>query len=264
MVGAVEAFREFECVWIKDAISLERRRALAGFVAEHNERFERRFAAEFGFPLSDTARLAEWLDEGAGSSSRYASLSPEWKHLVRGELPLEVRISPSLKVICEEPWLTAFLRETLNDPIIRMHHPPSIRVARPGMSSSLVPLHQDRSYATHLREFVTVWVPLCDIDDAAGGLEVVARARTGDAIPHRTAGIWLNMEGTVSDDDRVPMFCRFGDVIVFGPQLVHGSRPNRSARIRLSVDYRFFASRETSPKHFYDLEHREVIPPSEV
>ena len=46
-----------------------------------------------------------------------------------------------------------------------VHYPPMIRFKLADAPSSIVPVHQDIAYNRHLSDFITVWVPLVDIDD---------------------------------------------------------------------------------------------------
>lgn len=235
------------------------------FVQKQAEIHARTFANEYGFEIDDSVQLSAFLGAQEGHGTRYATLSADHKHLVRGELPLSCRIEPLLRAICDEPRLVALVRALLDDAAIRMHHPPSIRVSRPAMTSSLVPLHKDEDYVTHIGEFVTVWLPLCSIDELLGGLAIVPRSCPSGALhPPRLGaeGIWHDEAVDVPENRRTFIPCEIGDIIVFGPKLLHGSRPNRSNRIRYSIDYRFFPSRQPTSKHYYDLEHRVVIAPT--
>jgi ectoine hydroxylase-related dioxygenase (phytanoyl-CoA dioxygenase family) len=52
-----------------------------------------------------------------------------------------------------------------------------------------------------------------------------------------------------------------GDVVVMGEETVHESMANRSSRIRLSIDFRFFGDGSRSSKHYLDLAQRRVVAP---
>ena len=45
-----------------------------------------------------------------------------------------------------------------------------------------------------------------------------------------------------------------GDVVIFKKDIAHGSIPNRSKKIRLSLDLRFFSDTTISKKMFLNIE----------
>ena len=53
-----------------------------------------------------------------------------------------------------------------------------------------------------------------------------------------------------------------GDCLVLNRWVVHGSVANTSDRTRVSTDFRFFPSRETSTKHYLDMQEWRVIDPA--
>lgn len=253
---------ETGCVLLRQCIGKAAFSAVSEFVYEELDRFRKVFSEHFGFAWGDTRRLDELLGEKRDGGSPYDALSPELKHLVRGELPLSVRIAPQLKAVAHEPVLMEAVRAILRDPVVRMHNPPSVRASFPQAHSAMVPTHQDASYVWHLSEFVTVWTPLCAIDAECGGIEILPRSHELAPIAQQPSAIWLEAPSGYDNAQMVPIHCEPGDAILFGPRLMHRSCANRSQRVRCSIDYRFFSQRIQSPKHFYDIEARAVRAPA--
>jgi len=246
------------CVLAKGILSDDAVQVISDYVYKEVEKHAAVFYRYFGFDWNDTARLADLVSANHDRSAAYDALPPDVQHLVRGELPLSVRISPKLKAIAHEPSLMKGVRAILGDPVVRLHHPPSVRAAQPGMTNSLVPLHQDASYAWHLPDFLTVWVPLCPIDDSCGGIEILPNSHTMPLIQPEPRAIWSELKCQPAQGRLVPIHCEPGDAILFGPRLLHASRPNRSNQIRCSIDYRFFSHRYPTSKRYYDIEAREI------
>ncbi|QEX15072.1 hypothetical protein FRZ44_03520 [Hypericibacter terrae] len=183
------------------------------------------------------------------------------RRVAAGHYPLQVRLDRRLWAIAQQPAVQALVRSLLDVTSLRMHMPPMARFILPGNDDAGVPAHQDISYNTHMADFVTVWVPLVEIDEACGGITVFPGS---DKQVWPTAsmhhGVWL--EG-IDTSNRRPVDCSPmspGDALLFKPLLVHRSMPNRSDHIRYSMDCRFFGGDKTS-KHYLDMDRWEVIAP---
>lgn len=176
-----------------------------------------------------------------------------------GQYPLETRLSERLWDIPLEPRLQAIVRDALGSADLYMHMPPMARRIDPGNSLAAVPAHQDIAYNKHLPPFVTVWVPLVEIDEACGGVSVFEGRRGAQSVARGPD--WLEALPTdgLTLHRSPPM--QTGDVLIFDPLTVHQSEPNTSDHPRLSVDYRFFAE-PRSTKHFLDLQSWRLAPPS--
>lgn len=259
---AARHLREVGCILAKGVVAPVVIQDIAEYVHGEAGSYAALFESRLGFPWSDAARLARLVGPDTGRSLAYETLPPDMQHLVRGELPLPVRISPRLKTIAHEPALMAIVRAAVDDPIVRLHHPPSVRCSQPGTAQALVPLHQDAGYAWHLADFLTVWVPLCEINESCGGIEILPGSHTAPITSHTPRAIWRVMDGDMPRQRLVPIFCEPGDAILFGPRLLHASRANTSGGVRCSIDYRFFSHRYPTPKRYYDIEARAVLPGS--
>jgi hypothetical protein len=129
-----------------------------------------------------------------------------------------------------------------------MFRNPNIRYSLPQHSSYVTPAHQDHFFIRGTSAFCTLWIPLMDLDATMGGLVVAAgshklglrehveqeevysyvfRGRRQKGVPlAEIGGPWLT-------SDYHP-----GDVLLFHNLTLHWALPNRSDRIRLSIDTR--------------------------
>jgi ectoine hydroxylase-related dioxygenase (phytanoyl-CoA dioxygenase family) len=198
----------------------------------------------------------------AGARGGVGSLSKSTRDALSGHFSLETRLSPVLWTVPYSERFQAMLKALLGSDTIFMHMPPTARYVLPGNIHAGVPPHQDISYNKHMTDFVTIWVPFVDIDDECGG---VTMYRGSGHVPE------YKVEQLASDfwQKGVPtngyeaLHCkiRAGDVLALNKVIIHGSTANRSNRIRISTDFRFFGGRDRSTKHFLDLQQRKVIPP---
>jgi hypothetical protein len=228
--------------------------------------------------------LSKALDKTAGLFARYgialdapdcgrqverlletASVPAEDRHVLLGHFPLPVRLGEALWQIPFSLAETPFLYDLLGARQLFVHMPPTARFVLPGNVKAAVPAHQDISYNKHLGPFCVVWVPLVEIDRSCGGMAVYPRSQgRGELFAGETVA---PTDGWIPGID-VTRFERAelhplapGDVVIMGSETVHESMANRSARTRLSVDFRFFGDNSRSSKHYLDLAQRRVIAP---
>jgi hypothetical protein len=195
-----------------------------------------------------------------------ASVPAEDRHVLLGHFPLPVRLGEALwqvpASLADQPLLYDLLGATK----LFVHMPPTARFVLPRNVKAAVPAHQDISYNKHLGPFCVVWVPLVAIDAACGGMAVFPRTQgRGELFAGATvapADGWIPGIDTATLE-RVELHpLSPGDVVVMSSETVHESMPNRSARTRLSVDFRFFGDNSHSSKHYLDLAQRRVIAPA--
>jgi len=53
-----------------------------------------------------------------------------------------------------------------------------------------------------------------------------------------------------------------GDAVILGRTTIHESMPNKSDRVRVSCDFRFFGERSHSTKHYLDLASNTIVSPA--
>jgi hypothetical protein len=217
--------------------------------------------ARYGIALGapDCGRQVERLLETA-------SVPAEDRHVLLGHFPLAARLGEALWQIPLSLAAQPFLYDLLVATKLFVHMPPTARFVLPGNLKAAVPAHQDISYNKHLGPFCVVWVPLVEIDAACGGMAVYPRTQgRGELFAGETvapADGWIPGID-VSRLERVELHpLAPGDVVVMGSETVHESMANRSARTRLSVDFRFFGDNSRSSKHYLDLAQRRVIAPA--
>jgi hypothetical protein len=202
------------------------------------------------------AAIAHWSGE-----AHLEGLGRDLRQQLCGHFPLATRLSPHLWTIAREPRLQEVLCALLGTDRLFMHLPPTARFVLPGNLLAGVPAHQDISYNRHMTRFVTVWTPLVGIDESCGGVEICAGSGADPEQPVAAEGpFWLRGVDT-GGRPMVHPHLEPGDVLVLNPWVVHASRPNRSGRIRLSVDCRFFGSDGRSDKHHLDLRTWQVVEP---
>lgn len=135
------------------------------------------------------------------------------------------------------------------------------KIARVGLphDDHIVAPHQDHPLIQGTPDVLTVWVPVGDAPDELGGLRVLTGSHRGGLRPVR-ANVRVGGLELVEDLDgeagwRTADF-RAGDALVFHSLTIHAAKPNRTDRLRMSVDYRYQALREpvvegTLVPHYY-------------
>jgi hypothetical protein len=102
-------------------------------------------------------------------------------------------------------------------------------------------IHQDGPYNPGL-DFFVVWIPLMMINETLGGLGVVPTAQSrGSLQPSSEPNAFhlpFILPDTFADEDRYRIDYQPGDALIFGPWTPHCGMPNRSGRLRLSIDIR--------------------------
>ena len=196
----------------------------------------------------------------AGEQNALKNLSKETSDTLSGHFSTQARLSPELLKIPRQAGLQEVLRAVLGDERLFLHMPPTARFVLPGNIYAAVPAHQDAVYNKHMSNFVTIWVPLVPIDDECGGIRMFKGIAPEYPIENDPSNFWhksVPADGRESEDLNFAV----GDLVAIHPLNVHQSRMNRSARVRFSIDFRFFGGRDTSTKHHLDLQTWQVIKP---
>ncbi len=106
--------------------------------------------------------------------------------------------------------------------------------------------HQDGVYNYGI-DFITCWVPLMEIDEQVGGLAVVPGSHKAVHYAKHSGPAGVNRTGVFPDSAwRRPNY-KPGDLLMFHSMTAHAGLPNRSDKIRLSVDIRFLPSSVPKP-----------------
>jgi 1-deoxypentalenic acid 11beta-hydroxylase len=135
---------------------------------------------------------------------------------------------------------------------------PNIRYSLPDHSQYVTPAHQDRFFIRGTTTFCTLWIPLMHLDESMGGLVVAAGSHKRGLREHaeqedvysyvfkgrRQKGVRL----AEIDEPGLTAEYQPGDALLFHNLTLHWALPNRSDRIRLSIDTR--AQPATAPRTF--------------
>jgi 1-deoxypentalenic acid 11beta-hydroxylase len=124
----------------------------------------------------------------------------------------------------------------------------NIRYALPQDRLHITPPHQDHFFIRGNSEFRTLWVPLMEIGRDVGGLALAAGSHHRGLREHREQeNVYSYLmkgrkqSGVALEDITEPWLTtdyRPGDVLVFHSLMLHWALPNRSERVRLSLDAR--------------------------
>ncbi|HWK96689.1 MAG TPA: phytanoyl-CoA dioxygenase family protein [Pseudolabrys sp.] len=191
----------------------------------------------------------------------FEKLSAGTKSILSGHFPLSVRLSEELWAVPRAASFRKLIEKLVGSADLRMHMPPAARFVLPGNVHAGVPAHQDYVYGNHMSDFITVWVPLVDIDDKCGGLAIFEGSHLKPiAIGDSGGPFWLEAVPTKAYR-RVECPIRAGGAIIMNKYIIHESIGNRATHSRLSIDYRFFGKESTSTKHFLDMQSWKVVAP---
>ncbi|MGB6943699.1 MAG: phytanoyl-CoA dioxygenase family protein [Bryobacteraceae bacterium] len=199
------------------------------------------------------ARIAEY--EGRG-------LPKALRHYLTGEFDLETRLDTRICALLAAPKVRDVLVNLLETPRYYIHYPPMVRFKTADAPGSILPPHQDFAYNTHLRGFITIWVPLTDIDDDVGGIVVYPGSHRGERVDHSPSGPWAHglKEQIAGMYTKQAIHMHVGDALLFPPLLIHESAPHRSTkRLRYSIDFRVFGRPEDTTKSYFDPFENQVV-----
>lgn len=175
-----------------------------------------------------------------------------------GQLPLEIRLSQEINPIAKFLGNSSDLKCLIGSKKLFMHMPPMIRYISPHDDKAAVPPHQDISYASHLTDFLTLWIPLTPITPESGGVILYANEEKR-VTEEPTKENWippLEVKG-MKPLHVCPM--EVGDVLFLSPTMIHASAFNISDEPRISIDLRIFGRKDKSSKHCIDLKTLRVM-----
>ena len=135
--------------------------------------------------------------------------------------------------------------ESVIGPEILAHPQFNCQAKMPNETRSQIPWHQDLGFLHPDAEatfMVNFWIPLVDVTVENGCLEVIPGSHRAGLKPHGEVTGYPNVgirEGWVPDGQPVACPVRKGGLVVFQHKTAHRSFPNRTDRIRWSLDIRF-------------------------
>ena len=186
-----------------------------------------RFAGEQGYvflPRLIEPEAVRSLAETVGAA--WSAARGDTLALHRAVLP-----SPELERVRRHPALLAAVECILGE--CRPGFGDVVRCVRPGEAPT--PPHQDANYVRGQPTW-TAWLPLDDCPLELGPLEVWAGSHRLGALEHE--GDRLATAPKEEENWRSSALAR-GDVILFHGRTVHRAAPNRTNRVRRSVDLRW-------------------------
>lgn len=159
-----------------------------------------------------------WLEGRRG----FAYDSPEFQ-----QLQVEVHSLAAFDALRSDPRLRAALQELLGG-AVRDRQGDVCRILFPGAPEFTTPPHRDQTFLKRADPVWSVWIPLADCPRRQGSLAVLPRSNRLEpvAAPPRGAR-WRRFDFAA------------GDVLFVHSMTLHRALENRSAEIRVSVDYRY-------------------------
>jgi len=124
---------------------------------------------------------------------------------------------------------------------VLVHPKPIGRLIFPNCESLTVHAHQDYRFMSGDTECFTVWIPLHDCPTDVGPLQILEGSHRMGVINHEDENLHVPEipAQAVAEGDWVGGHIHAGDVLIFHSLTVHAASPNRSERLRLSIDCRF-------------------------
>lgn len=209
-------------------------------------------------------KLLRQLDDMIeNDASRIGDINTQSRQTLSGHISLNTRLNPVLREIPYLSSIQQIVKNILKSPSIYMHMPPAARFILPKNNYAAVPAHQDITYNRWMTDFVTMWVPLVDIDDECGGVYVYQGSGFLPEISISTDTKTFWHEG-VPTDGYTPIHCKMkkGSILILNRWIIHASAANQSNSTRYSIDYRFFGENDSSIKHYLNMQTGVVIPPN--
>ena len=185
---------------------------------------------------------AGWLQLGhdpleriANSGAACGDPDPAFKQTYREIFNLE-----SLHALPHHPALKSIMKMLAGEQVL-VHPKPIGRLIFPNCESLTVHAHQDYRFMNGDLECFTAWIPLHDCPIDAGPLQILEGSHRLGVINHEDENLHVPEIPTevVAKGDWVGGQINAGDVLIFHSLTVHAALPNRSDRLRVSLDCRF-------------------------
>jgi phytanoyl-CoA hydroxylase len=144
-------------------------------------------------------------------------------------------------------WLRALLHEPFLDvaaailgPDVVLHH--SKLFQKPSEKGSPFPMHQDWSYfPTEMDSMIAAIIHVSEADDEMGCLRVYPGSHRLGRVEESSGQQEAELLAQYPLDGATPLEAEPGDVVFFHYFTLHGSRPNRSDRVRKTVLVQMYA-----------------------
>lgn len=129
------------------------------------------------------------------------------------------------------------------------------------------PPHQDWPSCQGSINGITVWIPLINIDNTIGPLEVIPRSHSFGYLEHgdKDVPFLVNIPQEASEFLPIPM--QVGDALFFNAFTIHRSGENITDKIRLTTHFRYNDAKEPTfierkyPRHRIDCRKEGILHP---
>jgi hypothetical protein len=191
--------------------------------------------------IGEIAREAGWLQRDRPVEDAIADLSgfcvdPDPTYLTTLRRINRVEDYHALK---HHPAIIDLLERMLGGPVLS-HPRVLMRNIFPSREEYTTNAHQDFPNVQGTTEVYTAWIPLIDCPMPVGPLQIAVGSHTDGVYEFGIAGGAGGIEITDPLEGRwVSGDFAIGDVLLFHSMTVHKGLPNRSARLRMSMDVRY-------------------------
>jgi len=188
--------------------------------------------------LSDAGWLLPSLDpleHMANGTAACGDPDPSFKRTYQEVFNLE-----SFHALPHHPALKGVMEMLVGEQVL-IHPKPIGRLIFPNCDSLTVHAHQDYRFMSGDPECFTVWIPLHDCPTDLGPLQILEGSHRFGVITHEDENLHVPeiSAGALTKGAWVGGRINAGDVLVFHSLTVHAASPNRSHRLRISMDCRF-------------------------
>lgn len=188
--------------------------------------------------LSDAGWLLPDLDpleHIADNAAACGDPDPSFKRTYREVFNLE-----SFHALPHHPALKGVMNMLVGEQVL-VHPKPIGRLIFPNCDRLRVHAHQDYRFMSGDPECFTVWIPLHDCPTDLGPLQILEGSHRFGVIAHEDEDLHVPeiSAGALTDGDWAGGQINAGDVLIFHSLTVHAASPNRSPRLRISMDCRF-------------------------
>jgi hypothetical protein len=192
--------------------------------------------------VTEVLSAAGWLLSGhdpiehiANNSAACGDPDPSFKRTYREIFNLE-----SFHALPHHPALKGVMKMLAGEQVL-IHPKPIGRLIFPNCDNLTTHAHQDYRFMSGDPECFTVWIPLHDCPTDVGPLQILEGSHRMGVINHEDENLHVPEipAGAVAEGDWVGGHIHAGDVLIFHSLIVHAASPNRSDRLRISMDCRF-------------------------
>jgi ectoine hydroxylase-related dioxygenase (phytanoyl-CoA dioxygenase family) len=175
------------------------------------------------------------VDRVADASAACGDPDPSFKSTYQEIFNLE-----SFHALPHHPALLRVMNMIAGDRVL-VHPKPIGRLIFPSCDRLTVHAHQDYRFMHGDPECFTVWIPLHDCPTDMGPLQILEGSHHFGFQNHNDENLHVPEipAGEAMGTDWVGGQINAGDVLIFHSLTVHAASPNRSNRLRISIDCRF-------------------------